>query len=319
MAGGLRQIQQVSLTRGFMSAGEARLHFGVGDAASIEELLVRWPSGRCQVFGKLAVDTAYEIYEDENLPRHAESVELAAPWFRDTALPVVHQELDFDDFAVQPLLPHRLSRLGPGIACGDIDGDGDEDIWCGGAAGQPGTLLRNDRGVFLEVAGPWQQDAACEDLGAAFLDFDGDGDLDLLVGSGGVEAGDQPALLHDRLYQNDGNATFTRAAADVLPVRATSTSVVAAADFDRDGDLDVLIGCRVRPGQFPHADPSVLWRNDGGKFVDASQSIPGLATAGMVTGACWTDLDGDGYVDLVVTAQWQPIRVFHNDAGRGFT
>ena len=319
LAGGLRQIQQVSLTRGFMSAGEARLHFGVGDAASIEELLVRWPSGRCQVFGKLAVDTAYEIYEDENLPRHAESVELAAPWFRDTALPVVHQELDFDDFAVQPLLPHRLSRLGPGIACGDIDGDGDEDIWCGGAAGQPGTLLRNDRGVFLEVAGPWQQDAACEDLGAAFLDFDGDGDLDLLVGSGGVEAGDQPALLHDRLYQNDGNATFTRAAADVLPVRATSTSVVAAADFDRDGDLDVLIGCRVRPGQFPHADPSVLWRNDGGKFVDASQSIPGLATAGMVTGACWTDLDGDGYVDLVVTAQWQPIRVFHNDAGRGFT
>jgi enediyne biosynthesis protein E4 len=319
LAGGLRQLQQVSLARGYMSAGESRLHFGVGDATIIEEISVCWPSGRLQVLGKLAVDTAYEIYEDESLSRSAESTELPEPLFRETALPFVHQERDFDDFAVQPLLPHRLSQLGPGIACGDIDGDGDDDIWCGGAAGQPGSLLRNDKGVFVEVAGPWQKDEACEDLGALFLDFDRDGDLDLLVGSGGVEAGDQPALLHDRLYRNDGKATFTRAAADVLPARATSTSVVAAADFDRDGDLDVLIGCRVRPGQFPHADQSVLWRNDGGKFVDASASIPGLATVGMVTGACWTDLDGDGFVDLAVTAQWQPIRLFYNDAGRGFT
>ncbi len=318
-AGGLVQTQQVSLTRGYMSAGDATLNFGLGSATKITQLEVRWPSGRRQRVDGLAVDFVHEIWEDEQLKPNAFVSEVVMPLLSVAATPFSHRERDFDDFAEQPLLPHRLSRLGPGIACGDVDGDGDDDVWCGGAAGQAGTLLRNTDGKFEPIAGPWQADHECEDLGSVFLDFDSDGDLDLFVGSGGVEAGDNKELLRDRLYVNDGNGTFARASDDALPGHATSTSVVAAADYDRDGDLDLFVGCRVTPGRFPHADASVLLRNDDGKFVDASAAVTGLADVGMVSGACWADLDGDGFVDLVVAAQWQPIRVFHNDEGRKFT
>lgn len=317
-AGGMLQTRQVSLTRGYMSGGNAVVHFGLGDVDNITRLEVHWPSGRRQLVDDLKVDMLYEIWEDDSLSREPVMLEPLVPLFVADKTPAVHQERDFDDFAAQPLLPHRLSRLGPGIACGDIDGDGDDDVWCGGAAGQAGTLLRNDDGKFAPVDGPWQADANCEDLGSVFVDVDSDGDLDLFVGSGGVEAGDKPELLRDRLYVNDGTGTFARAAADVLPVYTASTSAVCAADYDRDGDLDLFIGCRVVPGRFPHAGPSYLLRNDDGKFVDASKALKGLAALGMVSSACWTDLDDDGFVDLVVASQWQPIRVFHNDGGRTF-
>ena len=323
-AGGLLQTQQVSLTRGYMSAGDATLRFGLGAATEISRFEVRWPSGRRQAIDGLAVDSMHEIWEDEKLDRNAPVIEAVIPLLSVAATPFSHSERDFDDFAEQPLLPHRLSRLGPGVACGDIDGDGDDDIWCGGAAGQAGALLRNNDGKFEPITGPWQMDIECEDLGSVFVDFDSDGDLDLFVGSGGIEAGDieasdKAALRRDRLYVNDGSGTFARASEDALPDYSTSTSVVAAADYDRDGDLDLFVGCRVTPGRFPYASASVLLRNDDGKFVDASEAIVGLAGVGMVSGACWTDLDGDGFVDLVVAAQWQPIRVFHNDRGNKFT
>jgi len=317
-AGGMLQARQVSLTRGYMSGGNAVLHFGLGDAESITRFEVHWPSGRRQLVEGLKVDMLHEIWEDDSLSREPAMLEPVLPPFTAAKTSVAHRERDFDDFAVQPLLPHRLSRLGPGIACGDVDGDGDDDVWCGGAAGQAGTLLRNDDGKFTPIDGPWKADVDCEDLGSVFVDFDSDGDLDLFVGSGGVEAGDKTELLRDRLYVNDGAGTFARAAKDVLPDYPASTSAVCAADYDRDGDLDLFVGGRVVPGRFPHAGPSYLLRNDDGKFVDASEAIKNLAAVGMVSSACWTDLDADGFVDLVVASHWQPIRVFHNDGGRAF-
>jgi hypothetical protein len=235
-------------------------------------------------------------------------------------LPVRHRERDFDDYAAQPLLPHRLSRLGPGVACADVDGDGRTDVWIGGAAGQAGTLLLGgEGGAFTVREGPWSADAECEDLGAVFVDFDGDGDQDLYVVSGGVEAGERTERLRDRLYRNDGKGAFT-SAPDCVPDERNSGSCVCAADFDRDGDLDLFVGGRTVPGRFPQAPPSVLLRNDGGRFVDATaELLPELRSAGMVTSAVWTDLDDDGWPDLVVAAQWQPIRVFGNREGKRFT
>jgi hypothetical protein len=225
-------------------------------------------------------------------------------------------ERDFDDYAVQPLLPHRLSRLGPGVAIGDVDGDGRDEYWIGGAAGQAGSLMRIGGKEDVAIPGPWRDDAECEDLGACFLDFDRDGDLDLYVASGGVEAGERTELLRDRLYVNDGKGAFTRAPDGVLPDLRDSSSCVSAADFDRDGDLDLFVGTRVVPGRFPQSGPSRLLRNDGGRFVDvAAELAPGLRDAGMVTSAVWTDVDADGFVDLVVAASWQPVRVFGNERG----
>ena len=320
VAGGAAQTALVSLTRGYMSAGEAIEHFGLGAATTIERLVVRWPSGTEQVFTDLPANQHYTIREEAPPPARAVPAPSMAPQFaaRDT-IAARHQEGDHDDYAVQPLLPHRLSRLGPGAACGDVDGDGRTDVWIGGAAGQAGSLWRGSGGgAFVRADGPWRDDAASEDMGACFVDFDSDGDLDLYVASGGVEAGERTELLRDRLYVNDGKGTFTKAAADVLPDLRASSSCVAAADFDRDGDVDLFVGGRVVPGRFPHAPPSVLLRNDGGRYVDASAGLP-LRDLGMVTGAVWSDLDGDGFLDLAIAAQWQPLRVFGNDGGKQWT
>ncbi|HZN39200.1 MAG TPA: FG-GAP-like repeat-containing protein [Planctomycetota bacterium] len=324
-AGGVKQTRLVSLTRGYMSAGEAVEHFGLGAATTIDKLVVQWPSTARQSFEKLAADQRYTIREEPPQTQWHVSDDRFDDddglFWKGREIPVRHRERDFDDYAVQPLLPHRLSRLGPGVASGDVDGDGRDELWIGGAAGQAGTLVRADsKGVWTPIDGPWRDDAECEDLGACFLDFDGDGDLDLYVASGGVEANEGAATLRDRLYVNDGKAAFTKAAADVLPDVRVSKSCVCACDFDRDGDVDLFVGGRVVPGRFPNAPSSFLLRNDGGRFVDATNALlPELRTGDMVTAATWTDLDDDGFVDLVVASQWQPIRVFHNDAGKGFT
>jgi hypothetical protein len=323
-AGGTTQTRLVSLTRGYMSAGEAVEHFGLGAATTIDRLTVRWPNGVMQSHDGLAANRHYTVREIATVTQRwsvgssPDDRALLGTFHADDAIPVRHRERDFDDYAVQPLLPHRLSRLGPGMASGDIDGDGRDELWFGGAAGQAGTLVRaNATNEWVPVDGPWAADAECEDMGAVFVDFDGDGDLDLYVASGGVEANEGSDSLRDRLYLNDGKGAFTKAAAGALPDVRTSSSCVCAADFDHDGDLDLFVGGRVVPGRFPHAPPSRLLRNDAGRFVDAAaELLP--RDLGMVTSACWTDLDGDGFVDLVVAAQWQPLRVFGNDGGKRF-
>jgi enediyne biosynthesis protein E4 len=319
-AGGVTQKRLVSLTRGYMSAGEAVEHFGLGAATTIDRLGVSWPSGGSHVFEKLTANQHYTVREQgTELPpagtRSPDDAELDG-WFWSTdAIEVRHQERDYDDYAVQPLLPHRLSRLGPGIACGDVDGDGLDELWFGGAAGQAGSLVRGGDKKWAPIDGPWRDDAECEDMGASFVDFDGDGDLDLYVASGGVEAGERTELLRDRVYVNDGKGSFSKARDGVLPDLRLSSSCVAPADYDRDGDVDLFVGSRVVPGRFPHAPASVLLKNDGGRFVDASSELP-VRELGMVTAAVWTDLDGNGFADLAIAAQWQPIRVFGNDGKR---
>ncbi|MCA8963407.1 MAG: VCBS repeat-containing protein, partial [Planctomycetes bacterium] len=318
-AGGVTQTRLLMPTRGYMSAGDPVEHFGLGEATKVDRLEVRWPTGAVQTFTELAADQLITIGEDgKAAPAAAPQVTGPGRFMPVDTIAVRHTERAFDDFAVQPLLPHRLSRLGPGIACGDVNGDGRDDVWVGGAAGQPGTLLLAQKdGTFVAQTGPWAGDSECEDMGAVFVDADRDGDLDLYVASGGVEAKQGDAALRDRLYLNDGSGVFTAAPTTATPDDRTSSSCVVAADFDRDGDLDLFVGGRVVPGRYPEGPPSRLLRNDAGTFVDVTAEFaPQLAAAGMVTSAVWSDLDGDGWPDLAVGAHWQPVRVFHNDGGK---
>jgi hypothetical protein len=231
------------------------------------------------------------------------------------ALPYVHRENAFVDFDREPLIPKLVSTEGPFMAVADVNGDGLDDAFLGGAKNQPGALLiqRADGRFVTSNERLLEQDRVSEDLGAAFFDADGDGDVDLYVVSGGSEFSDMAPALQDRLYLNDGRGTF-RKTTDRLPPMNVSGSRVRAADFDGDGDVDLFVGGRVVPWQYGIDPVSLLLANDGrGYFTDVTaQAAPGLARIGMVTDAVWTDVDGDGRVDLVVVGEWMPITMFHN-------
>ena len=320
MAGGSTQTRLLALSRGYMSSGEAVEHFGLGASTRIDRLHLKWPSGIEQEFRDLTADQFYTIQEAaSDAAISARSPEAStAPWLEARGnLPARHLEREFDDYAAQPLLPHRLSRQGPGIAWGDIDGDGRDDCWVGGAAGQSAALMRATAEGWVKVAGPWEQDAEAEDLGGLLIDVDADGDTDLVVASGSVETSEGNGLMRPRFYRNNGQGRFDRAECGALTNLRTSGSCLSAADFDHDGDLDLFLGSRVTPGRFPDAPTSYLLRNDSGTYVDVTEELaPGLRKVGMVTGATWTDTDQDGHCDLVVAAQWQPIRIFRNESGK---
>ena len=316
------QIKQLTSARGFMSADDPVLQFGTGESSALRRLTVYWPSGTVQSFENLAVDRFYTITEQAGAISPESPAPLMPALYQDvtvsTGLNFEHKELEFDDYVAQPLLPAKLSQLGPGTAWGDADGDGDDDVFIGAAIGEAGALyLNNGQGHFRRMpAGPWAEHENREDMGVLWFDADGDQDLDLLVTSGSVEfpLGDQD--LDDRLYLNIGDATFVDAAAGTLPQSGGSSGVVVTSDFDQDGDLDLFIGGRTLPGQYPLSPVSQLLRNDDGVFVDVTNAVgAGLRKTGMVTAALWSDVDDDGDQDFLLTVEWGPIRYFRNDDG----
>ncbi len=317
------QIRQLIPMTGYLSSNEPLIHFGLGPDTTIDRLTVEWPGGQVQQFENLPADRYYTITEPEGSvaapPQTAPQRAQFEPVARQMGLDYVHQEIPFDDFARQPLLPNKLSQLGPGLAWGDSDGDGDEDLFVGGAAGQAGALYVNQgQGRFARLRnGPWSEDKASEDMAPLWLDGDGDGDLDLLVTSGSGEFEPGEPLLQDRWYLNDGSGKFQKAPQGTLPAAAHFSSTAAAADFDGDGDLDLFIGGRVIPGKYPLAPISRLLRNHGGRFTDVTDDLaPTLRQVGLVTGALWSDADNDGQIDLLVTLEWGPVRFFHNLEGK---
>ena len=315
------QVRYLNPYTGFLASNEPLVHFGLGDHTTIDRLTVQWPSGVTQAFEKLPADHHFEIWEsDRSSPPPQRESEATLFTQSDALRGVRHRERPYDDFQRQPLLPHKLSRLGPGMAWGDIDRDGDEDAYIGGATGQSGTVCINDgSGQFtLITPNAVAQDAKHEDMGALWVDVDGDGDLDLYVVSGGVEHDAGSHLLGDRLYLNDGKGMLTRAPQTALPDDARdSGSVVTACDVDRDGDLDLFVGGRVIPGQYPLSPLSRLFRNEGGRFVDVTDAwAPELSRTGLVTSALWSDVDADGWCDLLVTHEWGPVKLFRNQQGR---
>jgi hypothetical protein len=202
------------------------------------------------------------------------------------------------------------------MAWGDVDRNGLDDLYVGGPRGQAGRLLmhKQDGSFGPRLIAAFEQDRECEDSGAAFFDADGDGDLDLFIVSGSVEHPEGDAAYRDRLYLNDGAGEFIKADDDVLPDLRDSGSVAAACDFDRDGDNDVFVGSRCRPGQYPLAPENRLLVNTNGHFQEQTPAV--IRDAGMVTDAVWSDVDGDNWPDLLVTTDWGPVRLFANQQGK---
>ncbi len=310
------QYQQLYAARGFQSSVEPIIHFGLGPD-SLAAVRVRWPDGQETLINRVAADRRLSLDYNSLQKRPAEKEEPFPPLFADITARVGlqhrHRENAFDDFRREFLLPHRLSDLGPDLAVGDVDGDGREDFYVGGAAGSAGTLFRQQPDEQFEILpGPWTEDAACEDVGTLLFDADGDGDLDLYVASGGGVFDPDSPQYQDRLYVNDGAGGFQKAS-DALPVLHQSASCVRAGDLDQDGDLDLFIGGRHRPGAYPLPAGSTILRNAGGRFEDVTaELLPELADIGMVTDARWSDFDGDGRQDLILCGEWMTVRFFRN-------
>jgi len=237
------------------------------------------------------------------------------------ALPYVHRENEFVDFDREPLIPKLLSTEGPMLAVADVNGDGLDDMFIGGAKGQAGKLLvQRPDGRFVSTNETlFEQDRLSEDLGAVFFDADGDGHPDLYVVSGGSEfSASRDGALQDRLYLNDGRGGGQfRKATGSLPSEDVSGSRAAAADYDGDGDVDLFVGGRVVPWHYGVDPRSLLLQNDGhGRFTDVTRRLaPELERVGLVTDAVWRDVDGDGRLDLIVVGEWMPITIFRNAGG----
>ncbi|QHT71509.1 VCBS repeat-containing protein [Rhodocytophaga rosea] len=324
---GTLQYQYFTPFRGYLSSIEYYLHFGLGGLEKIDSLEVLWPDGKYQLLTNVKANQVLQVdyAQAREKPTLAHGVPvqenvLFTEVSDEEGISYLHRENEQVDFKRQPLLPHMHSRLGPGLSVGDVNSDGLEDVYIGGATGYAGALFVQSLDGRFERRTTSGIDSLSEETGVLFFDSDNDKDLDLYVGSGGSDQLQGSALYGDQLYLNDGKGHFSQAQG-ALPSLRESTSCVVAADYDRDGDLDLFVGARLQPGAYPMTPRSVLLRNESGKgecrFTDVTQEVAlGLEKIGMVSGGLWSDYDGDGWVDLLVAGEFMPLTFFHNQQGK---
>jgi hypothetical protein len=319
-------IEQMPM-RGFQSTMDHRPLIGLGNASFADSVLVEWPDGRMTLLANIAADTILTLHQKDS--KEVSNPTIGADtdqkiFFRkisgETGIDYLHTENDFVDFNRDRLIYHMISTSGPRMAKGDVNRDGLDDLYIGGAKDCPGALFvqQHDGSFIRSNQKLFDLDKTSEDTDAAFFDADQDGDLDLYVTSGGNEFPRSSTALIDRLYNNDGLGNFTRSDQMLPTGRFESSSCVRAADFDKDGIIELFVGIRLVPFLYGVPANGYLLENDGlGNFSDVTSSLaPELREIGMITDMEWQDIDGDEDLDMILTGDWMPITVFRNDQGK---
>jgi len=314
--GGIQYFDQKTV-RGYLSSVDPVIHFGLGKLNQADSIRVDWVDGKENRLYAIAANSTLLIKYQEaaaaaviNQPARtlfSEVLPGSIPIFK-------HSENVYDEYQDQVLLPHEFGKSGPFIAVRDVNSDGSQDYYVGGAAGQAGCLylLLNNRFIKQNIPA-FELDRAFEDMGCQFFDIDLDGDLDLYVASGGSEFPDGSPWYQDRLYLNDGKGRFKKSN---LPPTQSSGSCVLPFDLDEDGDLDVFRGGQVVAHRYPFPAQSYLFINDHGSLVNDVNLFPQINNLGMVNSAVYTDLNGDKKNELIVTGEWMPIRIFEMANGK---
>ncbi len=305
--------------RGYLSSNEPVVHFGLGQVGKVDSVKVVWNDGRVNVVASIEANQQLQVKYDESkknpggnsipqtLFEESTSTSLASNY--------IHKENDINEFKDQILLPHTFSRSGPFISMADVDQNGEDDFFVGGASGQAGSLYFQFNSKFSKKSvTAFEQDKSYEDMGSAWLDVDQDGDLDLYVVSGGSEFAENSKMYSDRLYVNDGKGNF---ASQLISETKSSGSCIVPYDVDGDGDLDLFRSGQVVANTYPKSPKSYLLINENGKLTDKTIVLaPELSEIGMVNSAAWVDLNNDKKAELVLAGEWMPLTVFENAAGK---
>jgi len=316
---GLKQYQELNPNHGIFSSVEHLIHFGLGQTQQIDRLTIRWPDGKTQTLTNVAANQRLQLkWTDASgyIAFLAPPKNPVTPIFSEKnpgslGIDFVHKENPFSDFETWVLNPWSITDLGPLTAQADVNGDGLEDFFIGSSFDSPGAIyLQNSNGSFKSSSvAVLEADKRYEDHGGLFFDADSDGDLDLFVLSGGADAS-MPIAWQCRLYLNDGKGNFTNSA-NSLPDFKDLGLRAAVHDYDGDGDLDIFIGGRVVPKNWPLTPRSAVLQNKNGRFVDVTSEVAGaFERCGMVTDLNWADLNGDGQKELVVVGEWMAVSVF---------
>ncbi|MGI8950257.1 MAG: VCBS repeat-containing protein [Chitinophagaceae bacterium] len=312
-----QQLLEQNPERGFQSSVDPVLNFGLHTTKIIDSLIVQWPNQKQQTIKNIAANQTITLNEKDANENFAPVTSPKKSLYENVTSSIIkgnitHHENEFVDFDVEKLIPKMLSTEGPKIAIGDVNGDGLEDFYMGSAFADTAKIfIQQKDGSFIQKQEPeFIKDKYFENIGTEFFDADGDGDLDLIVVSGGNQASQGSPYLRPRIYLNDGRGNFTRSD-KALPTLSMNASCVRVGNFNEDGKPDIFIGARCVPGNYGLIPSSVLLQNnDDGTFTDVTKIVaPDLLKLGMVTDAQWADIDGDGKKELIVVGDWMPVTI----------
>ncbi|WP_242158029.1 VCBS repeat-containing protein [Aestuariivivens sediminis] len=311
------QILDQMPVRGYQSTVSNVLHFGLGSENEIDTLKITWPDGTETVKTNLAANQTLILDKSEAVKSKGNLSNSNGAFFKSITaqendfIDFVHKENDFDDFEVQILLPHKMSQFGPAMVVADLNNDHLDDLFLGGSSGSESALyFQTEAGKFIKEENElFLKYIDSEDVDALAFDFDNDNDLDIYIVSGGNEFEPNNINYKDRLLINNGKGVFSDGTS-LLPDNRTSGSVIRSHDFDSDGDLDIFIGTRHLPHNYPFSQSSYIYENDNNQFIDVTEKVaPDLQSTGMITDAVWVDLNSDNKIDLVIVGEWMEPRV----------